>query len=207
MSLDCIITIKGSGVKNQGHPSRPAEDRTGPISQFVTLHMQGVYSDVLKHVVGCSKCDPNEVLRGYLQGRLQDKFFHETSAGLVALAFRYVKRMPGRVKKETAHEFVWRCNSVQALCIHLEDPKEVALGLQTVWCKWERDRIGAPKSSHWMISPRAIGWYRTNLEEWSDSWPHQGVLLQLWQDFTRRKPFPIMEELEKILLIGSVMGI
>jgi hypothetical protein len=109
MSLDCIITIAGTGKKQHNNGYRKA--KTGPISGFI-VDLDGVYKAVFKHVAGCAKCDAGEALQAYLDNRTEKgkKSDHggATSNGLIKLALKYEIAKPHQVPASLVNEFLLR---------------------------------------------------------------------------------------------------
>jgi len=60
---DCEITVKGDGQGRHGHPKN---DRTGPLREFLVFN-QVFFKAVRDHLKDCSRCDPAEVMRVYLE--------------------------------------------------------------------------------------------------------------------------------------------
>lgn len=119
MSLSCTITIKGDGKGRHGHP---AHDVTKPVSELLVNNVV-YYNKVLAHLRLCTKCDPVEALRVYLnQRRDVPKFNGVTSSTLVKLARSYEKLFIKRglfAKDPTLPalivEFMWRSATPQVL--------------------------------------------------------------------------------------------
>jgi hypothetical protein len=136
MTLDCLITVKGTGTK--ARYGKPAKDTTKTIREFL-VDNSVYYTAVLQHLRGCTKCDPMECLQIYLDRRLTPKFKNETSPGLADLAFKYDRLLKKRglsVPREMLAEFVWRSGSSQVLLNHggflkpMEKAKAIQLAIQ-----------------------------------------------------------------------------
>lgn len=115
--FDCQMTIKGDG---HGRNGRFKTDQTAPVSRFMVDNIY-LYPKVKQHVLGCSKCDPTEALRFYLNRRLTlDKFqpkagkvwpvAGQLTGSLAKLALSY-ERMSAKARPVPAslvNEFIWR---------------------------------------------------------------------------------------------------
>jgi hypothetical protein len=90
---------------------------------------------IFKHAKDCTKCDPEEILRAYLNDRQRAKFFGCTSKGLVGLALKYMKAFPGKIQDATFKEFMWRIGDPAALdeySINLT-PEQMMKGLKVMF--------------------------------------------------------------------------
>lgn len=103
--MDCEIRVPGvnDGAAGNGAPSRT---KVGPVSSFLK-DSDHYYRAVWKHVKGCSRCDPAEVLRGFLANR-DVRHRGETTTLLIEMAEKYRRAMPDRVPAELVREFVVR---------------------------------------------------------------------------------------------------
>ncbi len=78
----------------------------GPVSSFLK-DSEIYYRAIWKHVRACGRCDPAEVLRGFLANR--DARHHgKTSTILIEMAEKYKRAMPDRVPDELVREYVIR---------------------------------------------------------------------------------------------------
>lgn len=112
--MDCILTYKGDGVGNHGHPKY---DRVGPVREFL-VDNQLFYTFVKQHLQTCTKCDPTAILEYYLNRRFDPKFWQTkknphrkvppfpVSESLVKLALKYYKLFPNRVKFDIVKKFL-----------------------------------------------------------------------------------------------------
>ena len=112
--MDCIISIKGNGVGNNGHPKH---DRSGPVREFL-VDNQVFYRVVKNHVFSCDKCDPSAILQVYLDRRLDIKFWQTkkkpnaivpafpVSVGLTQLALQYDKRYGKSLRPGLVRQFI-----------------------------------------------------------------------------------------------------
>lgn len=99
--MDCIIEIKGESdkTKRKYRMGQPTKDKEGPVRDFLTNN-QYYYRHVYNHVKGCGLCDPDEIVRRYL-----DHSSFIISGGLYKLICRYYKNMginPGLVYEAMA---------------------------------------------------------------------------------------------------------
>lgn len=112
--MECVITVRG------GDDGRPRAVRTGTVRSFLSYN-QVFYSRVAHHVFGgrvtptiprerpCLACDPEAILRTYLDGRA--KKGGSVSAGLYALALSWEKRAAAQgryIDPLLIGEFIWR---------------------------------------------------------------------------------------------------
>ncbi len=91
------------GARGNGAPPRT---KVGPVSSFLK-GSEHYYRAVWKHVKGCARCDPAEILRGFLANR--DARQHgQTSAMLIEMAEKYKRHFKDRIPDELVREFVVR---------------------------------------------------------------------------------------------------
>lgn len=210
MNPECIVTIKGSGVKNKNNATRPSEDRTGPIGTFLTLHMAGAYDDIFKHVQKCSQCDPDEILQGYIKGRKHPKFQGRTSVTLVSMAQKYERAFPNRVKRKTINEIFYRHGGIPYLAGNERrfTDDEILEGLRIVWQVWEEDWT----ADKYMMNVQD---FLPLLEVESDKSIHRESYLHLGRKFLAGKQSPAkfrrfpegeeLDEFRKLISIGFVL--
>ena len=137
--MDCIITVKGykSGATIYGSP---AQDKTGPVSEFIvdnTIY----YTAVRGHLKKCDKCVAEEILRTYLQRRIEiPKFQGICSTRLIDLAFEYEGLKNHSISKDLVNEFILRSGHIPTLAKHFTrlSPEQVVRGILKAIEAWKR---------------------------------------------------------------------
>ena len=118
--FDCEITVAGDG---RGMDGRFKKDKTGPISRFMVDNCY-LYTIVKQHVVTCSRCDPTEALRHYLQRRLTLKQFQSHGGAITgslarqALSYERLCRKTRPVPMSLVNEYIWRTADMHFICDH-----------------------------------------------------------------------------------------
>jgi hypothetical protein len=102
MSMNCEIRVP-RGPSSSG---QRGADMVGPVSSFLK-DSELYYSAVWKHIKVCGRCDPAEILRGFLANR-DARHRGQTSTLLVEMAEKYGRAMPDRVPAGLVREFVIR---------------------------------------------------------------------------------------------------
>lgn len=105
MSVDCEITVPGADAGARGNGA-PKQTKVGPVSAFLK-DSEHYYRAVFKHVKECGRCDPAEVLRGFLANR-DARHRGQTSNLLIRMAEKYKRQFGDRVPDELVREFVVR---------------------------------------------------------------------------------------------------
>lgn len=105
MSMDCEIRIPGANDGTRGNGA-PAKTKTGPVSSFLK-DSEHYYRAVWKHVKECPRCDPAEILRGFLANR-DARQRGQTSTLLVEMAEKYRRHFKDRIPDDLIREFVIR---------------------------------------------------------------------------------------------------
>jgi hypothetical protein len=147
MALDCILTCKGHGQVGGSHRGGTKADSTRPLREFIS-GSDTYYKMIFKHAKDCTKCDPEEILRAYLNDRQRAKFFGCTSKGLVQLAFKYMKQFPGKIRDDTFKEFMWRIGDpiyLDEYSVNLS-PEQVLNGLKVTFDFYVARRAKDPTS-------------------------------------------------------------
>lgn len=114
--LDCIITVKGKGRTQQGCLKN---DKTGPLHSMIK-DLEAYYKAAYEHCLTCKACDPNEVLKRFLENRdkpTSGRTTTNTSALLVNLAAKFVKKVPG-TDPDWLHKYVVRCENIDSVVKH-----------------------------------------------------------------------------------------
>ncbi len=131
--MDCEIRVPaGDGGLRR--------DAVGPVSSFLK-DSEIYYRAVWKHVKQCRRCDPAEVLRGFLANR-DARHRGQTSALLVTMAEKYRRAMPDRVPAELVREFVIRCaSSWEAFEDRVDDlsPEEIVRSHDAYMAAWKSE--------------------------------------------------------------------
>ena len=106
--MNCQITVKGNGHGGYGHPKT---DKTGPLKDFL-VDNQVFYRAVREHLKTCSVCSVEEILRFYLDRRLENPKFEERSSSTLAKHAVALEKLAAKKKtpvpKELVNEFLWR---------------------------------------------------------------------------------------------------
>lgn len=100
MNTNCIITVKGDGRGQYGHPKY---DRTGPIESFIVDNVV-FYSAVFQHVKTCPKCSPLEIMTHYFQRR--KGLFTETLINLLKRYYNLIKKSGSAADQITAQAMI-----------------------------------------------------------------------------------------------------
>lgn len=114
--LDCVITIKGQGVSKSGCLKN---DKTGPIHSMIK-DLTVYYDAVYRHCRTCRKCDPNEVLKRFLENRdkpTSNRTGTNTTSLLVNLVEKFIKNVPGTDAGWLA-KYVARCDNTASIEKH-----------------------------------------------------------------------------------------
>lgn len=102
----CTISIPGNRRGNYG------KNKSGTIREFL-VDNQYYYSIIYKHVKDCDECDPIEIVRFYLNRRME-KQGGFTSVGLLSVVNKYYRLCNKKgieLPIELINEFYWRCRS------------------------------------------------------------------------------------------------
>lgn len=102
MAMDCVISVPRDLSSN----GQKRADVVGPVSSFLK-DSEIYYRAVWKHSKSCDKCDPAEILRGFLANR-DVRHRGQTTTLLVEMAEKYRRAMPGRVPAELVREYIIR---------------------------------------------------------------------------------------------------
>jgi len=100
--MDCVISIP----RDRSSTGKVRDDMVGPVSSFLR-DSETYYRAIWKHARMCDRCDPAEILRGFLAKR-DARHRGQTSTILVEMAEKYRRAMPDRVPAELVREFVIR---------------------------------------------------------------------------------------------------
>lgn len=116
--LDCTITVPGGG-SGQGCLKHP---KTGKVSELIR-DLEAYYKAIYRHCLECRICDPNEVLKRFLENRDKPtpnrRTTGTTTALLVNMAAKYVRNVPGTDVK-WLREYLLRCDSLGIAIKHRE---------------------------------------------------------------------------------------
>jgi hypothetical protein len=187
LSLDCVITVPGK-ASGRGSPRRDLE---APVKDLLT-DLTGYYRAVFRHVVGCPRCEPDEVLRRYLHRRESlRKFGGMTSKGLCELALRYEADPRRPADPALVDEFFVRSGDWRLLQERRRLPdRQVARGLAFQWRRWALDGP-VPRPGE---GPRVTG-----------TGPLAPAVREMARLYGRGGPPPEEGELLRLLAVASVM--
>jgi hypothetical protein len=209
MSLNCQLTIKGCGAGARN--GKLVHDKTGPVSDFLRDN-QYYYRTVQNHLIECKKCDPQEALEGFLQNRNSTKKFGQTSQTLILMALSYEKRFAQYVKEETIDEFVMR-GLIEAPECFINEELRLTDNQLLQALRWSHYAIWAFRSLKRNVS------YPVGFEKFIDIVKH-GIWRGRSIVISRRvrtlcdiclaieglEVLPCDEDLQKLAVIGSIMG-
>lgn len=173
--LDCTITVPGGG-SGQGCLKHP---KTAKVSELIR-DLEAYYKAIYKHCLECRTCDPNEVLKRFLERRdkpTSGRKTTDTTALLVDMAAKYVKNVPGTDKK-WLREYLLRCNSMRVAIKHrdaLTQQELVDVVMRDFGRDWMRVADDIPEDDFLMKSVQHLERSLPNAMAWGDNWTRYEV--------------------------------
>lgn len=203
--FECEITVK----RGSNSPSKD-KDSVGPVDSFFRNYSK-CYTAIKNHVLICPECCPEEALRRFLLTRDKPLLKGFTSAGLVRMALQIERGCEGnfipgkRVSKYLVNEFVYRTGRPVDLVNHAGrlDPAETVTALRWIWRQWEEDQ-----KKSWMKSQSVVEAVARTI---SHDETGQGGKAAYWlvrtigAEFDARRPFPPLDDLERLATVAEVM--
>jgi hypothetical protein len=148
--MNCLITVTGNGTGRHGNPKAA---KTGPLRDFL-IDNNVYYRAITKHLLECSICSINDVLKEYLRRRIEIPKFHGmTSDGLGrrAVVLEHLARKKNQVLDENlVDEILWRMG-MSGINIH-----EDRMTNMEIYRAFTIDPLTPKRSDRYQWKPRTL---------------------------------------------------